>query len=107
MPSRTECPAVEFAGDNAYITDRPLKRYIVVYQEYSDIIEASNMTTNDHGVVFEEAIIRSNGGTRIGIGRTFIEHGVLVGVTLIEREFGNVRIDNDTQLGLFSVINDD
>jgi len=83
-----------------------LKRYIVDFGEYSDIIEASNMVTNDHGVTFTDVIIRGKDGVRIGVGRTFIEHAQLVGVTLVEEDFGGIVIDNDTKLGLFTVIND-
>lgn len=109
MRSQTESWEVEFEGSDGPYTcvfDKPLKKYIVDFGEYSDIVEATNMVTTDLGVVFEKMIIRSNNGKRIGIGRTFIEHGQLVGITLIEEEFGGIVITNDTKLGLFSVIND-
>jgi hypothetical protein len=106
MPSRTECQTIEFAGGNTYIFDKPVKKYIVDFGEYADMVEATNMNTTDLGIVFENVIIRTNNGACIGIGRTFIEHGQLVGVTLIEEEFGGIVITNETKLGLFSVIND-
>lgn len=106
MPSRTDSQAVNFAGDSVRLFNKPLKKYIVDFGECVDLVEATNMTTNDHGIVFEDAIIRGKNGVRLGIGRTFIEHNQLVGVTLVEEEFGGIVIDNDTQLGLFSVIND-
>ena len=107
MRSQTESIRVEFAGGNTWIPGNPLKRYIVDFGEYTEIVEASNMTTNDLGVVFDEVIIRGKDGIRIGVGRTFIEHNQLVGVTLIEEEFGGIVIDNDTKIGLFTVINDE
>lgn len=107
MPSRIDSPPIEVAGGKTYLPSAPLKKYIVDFGEYADVVEATNMTTNDHGVVFENIIIRSKGGTRVGVGRTFIEHNQLVGVTLVEEEFGSIVIDNDTKLGLFTVINDD
>lgn len=107
MPSPLESRTINVAGNKVHVTNAPLKRYIIVYHDSSDVIEASNMCTNEHGVVFEESIIRGSDGVRIGIGRTFIEHSQLVGVTLVEQEFGGVYIDNSTKLGLFTVINDD
>ena len=107
MPLQTESQEIEFIGDTTYIMNNPLKKYLIDFGEYCEILEASNMTTSDHGVVFEEVIIRGKDGIRLGIGRTFIEHGSLVGVTLITKEFGGMTIDNNTKLGLFTVINDD
>lgn len=106
MPSQTESQEIRFAGDNVRLFDKPLKKYIVDFGECVDLLEATNMTTNDHGIVFENAIIRGKDGVRIGVGRTFIAHNQLVGVTLVEEEFGGIVIDNDTKLGLFTVIND-
>lgn len=106
MPSQTESQEIKFIGDNMRVFDKPVKKYIVDFGEYTDLVEATHMTTTDLGVLFENVIIRTNDGVRIGVGRTFIEHGSLVGVTLIEEEFGGIAIDNDTKLGLFSVIND-
>lgn len=106
MPSQTDSQVIEFIGGISYLPDSPLKKYIVDFGECTDIVEACSMTTTDHGVVFEGTIIRGKDGVRIGVGRTFIEHNQLVGVTLIEQEFGGITIDNDTVLGLFSVIND-
>lgn len=106
MPSQTDSQVIEFAGDYARVFEKPLKKYIVDFGEVTDIVEATNMTTNDHGVVFEDTIIRGKNGERLGVGRSFIEHGALVGVTLIEEEYGGIIIDNDTKLGLFTVIND-
>ena len=106
MPSQTESQVIEFAGDMVWIPNRPMKKYIIDFGEVTDIVEAANMTTNEHGVVFEDVIIRGKDGVRLGVGRTFIEHNQLVGVTLVEEEFGGIVINNDTQLGLFTVIND-
>lgn len=106
MPSRTECQTIEFAGGNTYIFDKPVKKYIVDFGEYAEFIEATNMVTTDLGVVFENVIIRTNKGVRIGIGKTFIERGQFIGVTLIEHEYGNIVVDNNTKMGLFTVFND-
>jgi len=106
MPSQTECKqgrSYEFAGDNVRIFNKPLKKYFIDFGEYVHVAEATNMTTNDHGIVFEDAIIRDKDGKRIGIGRTFIEHSALVGVTLIEEEFGELEITNETKLSLFGI----
>ena len=106
MQSRTESTTIEFTNGNSRAFDKPVKKYIVDFGEYADIVEATNMSITDMGIVFENVIIRTNGGVRIGVGRTFIEHGQVVGATLIEEEFGGIVINNDTKLGLFSVIND-
>lgn len=108
MRSQTESWEIKFGpnGEYTYVSDKPFKKYIVDFGECTDIIEATNMVTTDLGIVFERMIIRTNNGVRIGVGRTFIEHGAVVGVTLIEEEFGGIVITNDTKLGLFSVIND-
>lgn len=107
MHLQTESTMIEFIEGNTYVFDKPVKKYIVDFGEYADMVEATNMNTTDLGIVFENVIIRTNNGIRIGIGRTFIEHGQLVGVTLIEEEFGGIMITNETKLGLFSVVNDD
>jgi hypothetical protein len=87
--------------------DKPLKKYIVDMVDVVYIIEASVMNVVEGGVWFENVIIRGGGGDRIGVGKTFIEHSKLAGVTLIEQEFGGLTVDNDTRIELFSVVNDD
>lgn len=108
MHSRTESTDSRYQysciGDNVIILDEPLRKYLVDFGEDIQLIEATKMVTTDQGVCFENVIIRGKDGVRIGIGRTFIEHNGLVGVTLIEQEFGGMSIDNDTLLSLFGIV---
>lgn len=106
MHSQTGSIGIEykFVNGNIVILDEPLKKYLVDFGEDIQIVEATKMVTTDQGVCFENVIIRGKDGVWIGIGRTFIEHTGLIGVTLVEQEFGGMVIDNDTLLSLFSIV---
>lgn len=105
MQSQIESQQIsyKFVGDCVRIFNKPLKKYVIDFGEYAEVLEATNMVVREYGVEFESVIIRNSAGDRIGVGRTFIAHGQYVGITLIEEEYGSMCITDDTKLSLFGV----